>query len=210
MEVKLCGMTRAADAFRALELGADYVGVVLAPGPRGATLDVAVELAREAPHRVVLVFRNRPLDDIAAALDATGARWVQLHGHEPPALVSALRERVPGVRAIKAIEVRAEDTAESAAVSRRAWAGSALSRVLLDHPKDRAGGSSAQFAAALAVWRGTGRAVWRAGALTAGALASVAAEGGYAGVDAARGVESAPGVKDERLMREFIAAAKAL
>ncbi len=210
MQVKLCGMTRAADARRALELGADYVGVVLAAGPRGASLDVAAELVRASPDRVVLVFRDNPLDDVLAALDATGARWVQLHGRESPAWVAALRRRVADVGVIKAWEVGAGDAPETMATARRAWDGVALSRVLLDHPKDRAGGSSAEFAAAHRAWAGTCGEIWRAGALTAESLAAILAEGEYAGVDAARSVEAAPGVKDVARMRRFIEAARAL
>ncbi|HUF64386.1 MAG TPA: phosphoribosylanthranilate isomerase [Gemmatimonadaceae bacterium] len=99
--IKFCGLTRPDDAARAAKLGAGYVGVILAGGPRA----LAVARAREvyaaaagegvAPRRVG-VFATGTADSIADAADEAGIDVVQLHCDPDPEMVPQLRERFRG------------------------------------------------------------------------------------------------------------------
>ena len=48
-EVKFCGLTRAEDADVAVSLGASYVGVIFAGGPRSLTVRQAINVLAVAP-----------------------------------------------------------------------------------------------------------------------------------------------------------------
>lgn len=81
--VKICGIRRTADARLAIELGARYIGCVLADdSPRCAQLDEARDLAAEigSRARLVLVFRGNSTQKIVQAVRAVGTRDVQIHG----------------------------------------------------------------------------------------------------------------------------------
>jgi phosphoribosylanthranilate isomerase len=102
--IKICGITREADAMAAGAAGVDAVGFVFyAPSPRAVTPARASELAAVvAPFvsRVGLFVDPEPAT-VASAL-ATGAIHVlQFHGDEPPAFCASF-----GVPWIKAARVR--------------------------------------------------------------------------------------------------------
>jgi phosphoribosylanthranilate isomerase len=74
-KVKICGITRAADAELAVALGADYLGFIFVPeSPR------YVEHApRTSGVKRVGVFRNATLDEIRRTIDREQLDLVQLH-----------------------------------------------------------------------------------------------------------------------------------
>src|SRR5689334_5187052 len=51
-DIKFCGLTRSSDAQMAAELGAAYVGVIFAGGPRNVTVEQAVAIFSDLPPRV--------------------------------------------------------------------------------------------------------------------------------------------------------------
>ena len=66
-KVKICGLTRRRDVELAVELGAEYVGFVLAPAsPRHVPPELLPELTRGLPEHVrrVGVFVNEPAETI--------------------------------------------------------------------------------------------------------------------------------------------------
>src|SRR5438046_9706865 len=66
-KVKFCGMTRPQDAALAAEIGASYVGVVFADGPRRVSASTARKILDAAGKRVkrVGVFGTNEPDEIA-------------------------------------------------------------------------------------------------------------------------------------------------
>lgn len=194
--VKICGLTRREDVEAAVSFGADAVGFVLWPSsPRHTTLDAAGAIVRDLPPFVtpVAVFVNPSADDIAAAADA-GMRLAQVHGSAPNGplrlpLLRAVHLHVDGAGKID------PDVADGT--------------VLLDaHDPMRHGGTgqTVDWVAARAV--ADRRRVVLAGGLTpANVREAIAVARPYA-VDVASGVESAPGIKDRRTLREFIDAVK--
>jgi phosphoribosylanthranilate isomerase len=106
--VKICGVTRLADAELAAEMGAWAVGMVFYPGsPRCCTLAEAETIGAALRRRVELagVFVNATLDEIAGVSERAGLTLVQLHGDEGPAFCAEVARRT-GARTIKAASVR--------------------------------------------------------------------------------------------------------
>ncbi len=214
MHVKICGITSADDALLAAHAGADFVGLIFAASPRRTTLATAraVVDALPAGTQAVLVFRDAPLDEIVQTIDATGARWVQLHGREPVAFLRDLTARLPQVATIKAWEVAGPTAGDElvAYLQEASAAGVLIRAVILDTPKGEVHPGYGCLAAVSRRWASRPPEIWCAGGLTPGNLAAAVSGGRYDGVDVAGGVERSPGVKDPTLVRQFIAAAKRL
>src|SRR2546423_11947573 len=110
--VKICGLKTEAALDVALDAGADLVGFVFfPPSPRHLDLATARELGRRVAGRAGKVALavdadDARLDDIVAALDPD---WLQLHGAETPARVTAVKARFarPVAKAI-AVETAAD------------------------------------------------------------------------------------------------------
>jgi phosphoribosylanthranilate isomerase len=106
--VKICGLTRVADARAAVTAGAHALGVVLAPSPRQLTLVQAKRLLAQVPASVlrVGVFSDQELSWVLGVASELALDRVQFHGSENtaylrrfarPRVVRALRPR-PGAR----------------------------------------------------------------------------------------------------------------
>ena len=100
--VKICGITRVADALAACALGADALGFVLAPSPRQVSPDQARVIIAVLPPLVstVGVFVDAPPKEVARVRAFCGLDWVQLHGAESEGQAASL-----GPRVIKALKV---------------------------------------------------------------------------------------------------------
>ena len=99
-EVKFCGLTRAEDAADAVSLGAAFLGVIFAAGPRlrtpteaRALFDVAAQVG---PARRVGVFGHQPAADVVEVAREAGLDVVQLHAASDPAMVSEIRRHFGG------------------------------------------------------------------------------------------------------------------
>lgn len=93
-EIKFCGLTRSSDAQFAAELGAAYVGVIFAGGPRKLTVDQAATVLADLPGRVkrVGVFGPQTLDEVASVASKLELDVVQLHENGDPSSIDALRK----------------------------------------------------------------------------------------------------------------------
>src|SRR5690554_1633405 len=82
-EIKFCGMTRPEDVAVALELGVDYVGVILAASPRQVSparaRDVLAPTHGQTGTRRVGVFGASAAEEIAAVARELDLDVVQLH-----------------------------------------------------------------------------------------------------------------------------------
>ena len=210
--VKICGVNDAAAARAAGEAGAWMIGFVFyPPSPRAVTPARAAELARDLPEGVVRVALLVDADDaLVDAVAATGVVDVlQLHGHETPARVAAIRART-GLPVMKALAVAERADVEAAA----AYDGVA-DRILFDAkpPKGMAGalpgGNGLSFDWRLLDGLALATPWMLSGGLDAGNVASAIRLTGARAVDASSGVEDLPGVKSPDKIRAFVAAAKA-
>jgi phosphoribosylanthranilate isomerase len=92
VSVKICGLTRNADARDADESGADYLGIVLSEGfGRSVPASEAASVLRGTTARRVAVVVDEPAEAIAVLARAITASVIQLHGEESVELVEELR-----------------------------------------------------------------------------------------------------------------------
>lgn len=208
MRVKICGLRDADSVLAAVDAGADYIGFNFFPkSPRYVTPTQTGTLAQDIPPgvaKVGLVVNpdNALLDALMsdAALD-----FVQLHGAETPDRVAAVKART-GLPVIKVLGI-----AEEADLEQVPAYGAVADQLLIDAkpPKGATlpGGNGVAFDWSLVAHRRWPVPWMLAGGLTADNVAEAIQQTGAQQVDVASGVESAPGVKDAEMMRDFIAAA---
>jgi phosphoribosylanthranilate isomerase len=211
--VKICGLTRPEDAARAEAVGAQYLGVILAGGPR--RLDRSRAAAVLGPRRPgiqrVAVFGDQSIDELLRMSDALDLDILQLHGDPSADLLRALQARTP--RALWPV-LRVEGTTlplNATDVARTTGA------VVLDAKVvGQLGGTGVSLD-----WRGlTGavaslrRAVPGLQLVLAGGLRDDNVARAMAllepdVVDVSSGVEDAPGVKDPAAIARFVSAVSA-
>jgi phosphoribosylanthranilate isomerase len=205
--VKFCGLTRPEDAAEGARLGAAYLGVIFAGGPRQLAPSRAREVlaAGVGAHRVG-VFGAVPPAQVAAIAGEAGLDVVQLHGDPDARVVEAVRREFGGsVWAVARCEGTRvpEGTAELFEVA---------DAVVLDAKvPGRLGGTGvtvpwAELREILAPSRNRAPLVL-AGGLTPENVARAVAALAPDVVDVSSGVEVAPGVKDHEKMRAFRRAA---
>lgn len=210
-EVKICGINSDAAIDAALDAGADYIGLVFFPrSPRHVDVPTALKLADRArgQAKIVALFvdpDDRALDDIVEKVQPD---FVQLHGDESGPRVREIKRRLH-LPVIKAIRVgSAVDAARALRYNE------AADLILFDsHPPKGAahlpGGNGHAFD-----WHALDDVKDRMKFMLSGGLnpgnvaAAIEATHAFA-VDVSSGVESAPGVKDPKLIASFLKAAKA-
>ena len=209
VEVKICGITDDDAMDAAIEAGADYVGLVFyPPSPRAVTAERAAELVEFAPGEVTKVGLFVDPDD--ALLDRVLTRvrldLLQLHGHETPERIEAIRLEY-GLPVMKVIPVA---SALDLAAAEPFLA--VTDRLLFDAkpPKGATlpGGNAVSFDWTVLKGRSWGVPWMLAGGLTPANVAEAVRISGATAVDVSSGVESAPGVKDAAKIRAFIRAAR--
>ncbi|MDP5361919.1 MAG: phosphoribosylanthranilate isomerase [Paracoccaceae bacterium] len=206
--VKICGLRDVAMMQAAVDAGASYVGLVFFPkSPRNVTIAQAAEVARAVPAGIAKVALVVDADDalLDAITDVVPLDILQLHGHETPQRVAAIRARY-GLPVMKAVGVA--DASDLAALDDYA---KVADQILVDAkpPKDATlpGGNGLAFDWRLIAGRRWPVPWMLAGGLTPQNVAEAIALTGAAQVDVSSGVETAPGVKDAELIAAFCAAA---
>ncbi|MFI5166768.1 MAG: N-(5'-phosphoribosyl)anthranilate isomerase [Thermoanaerobaculales bacterium] len=198
--VKICGITREADARHAVEAGADYLGFVFYPVSRRCLDEAAFKWIREiSGAKKVGVFRDQDSDFIRRVRDAARLDLIQLHGEEPPQLCEALGGRAAVIKAI---------SPSSTPDWRRVAVYAEVARVLFDTASATGGGTGHTFDWHWLDDRPADLEFWLAGGLTAENVCAAVRGLRPAGVDVASGVELAVGEKDPAKIRTFIAAVR--
>jgi len=197
--VKICGITRPADAIAAVDAGADAIGLNFVPtSSRCVDVEVARAILAFVPDHVMTVgiFWDHLANEVLEIAGALGLQAAQLHGDEPPEFTAAVAAGVETV--IKAV------TAESPSV--RSIDEHAADIVMLDAPRP---GGGVTFE-----WGVVGDLVTKHKILLAGGLrpenVAEAVRGVRPwGVDVASGVEAEPAQKDPEAIARFVAEARA-
>lgn len=199
MYVKICGLSSIDSARTALDAGADAIGMVMSErSRRNVSADRVREIAAfvgDSADTVLVVDRMPATEAAAFAMDA-GVRVLQLHGAYDDTEVRAASAVAPRVwRALSWVDH------DGAPIGTH---GEEL--LLLDSPI--AGSGERWDPAALGHRVPDGR--WMlAGGLAPDNVAEAIRSARPWGVDVSSGVESAPGVKSDDLIRAFIDAARA-
>lgn len=192
-KVKICGLTRRDDALWAAEWGADALGFVFAPrSKRRATPETVASFVGEIPPFVTLVgvFQDQPLSEVKRVMADCRLHVAQLHGAEAERYLAEL-----ALPALKAVGV------SSAADVERLAEFPSSTAFLLD---GGTGGTGRPFDWALArAAQRFGRIVLAGGLTPANVAEAIRSVHPWA-VDTASGVETSPGVKSAKKMREFI------
>ena len=208
--VKICGLSTPETLDVALAAGADMVGFAFfPPSPRNISLEVACALGLRVKDRAKKVALVVDADDalLEQIIGALKPDMLQLHGHETPQRVAAIRESF-GVPVMKVLAI--ETKADLAAIA--PYAGVA-DRLLFDAlpPRDatRPGGLGKPFDWHLLEGLDLPVPYMLSGGLDPDNVAEALRITRAPGVDVSSGVESAPGVKDPEKIRAFIRAARA-
>ena len=209
MKVKICGLCHPAQVAAAAGAGAAYLGFVFFDrSPRHLSIAAAKPLMLAVPEGICKVALTVDADDeaLAAITAALPVDMLQLHGSETPQRVAEIRRRF-GLPVMKAIGIA--DAPDLAAIDAHARVADQL---LIDarppEHSDLPGGNGLGFDWRLIAGRRWALPWMLAGGLTADNLAEAARLTGAEQVDVSSGVETAPGVKDARLIAAFMEAAK--
>ncbi|CAN5588544.1 phosphoribosylanthranilate isomerase [soil metagenome] len=207
-EVKICGLTRSVDAEFADAAGAAYLGVIFAGGPRERSPADARAVLSGRRARKVGVFAAQPATEIAEIASLVGLDVVQLHGGADVA-------RVAAVRAATGLEVWAVVRTSTGVLTdeHEAIADAADALVVDALVPGQLGGSGVtlpwlELGESLDAMA-SGHRIVLAGGLTAENVSEAIDYVSPMVVDVSSGVESSPGIKDQTLVRAFIAAARA-
>ena len=196
--VKICGLTRIEDLASAVRHGADAVGFVFARSPRCLAPDQARALAEETPAGVVRVglFMDQAEVEIQSILDAVPLDLLQFHGREEEGACNGYG--LPYLKAVSMLESDPEQVARQYPTAQG---------ILLDsHAPGGAGGTGQTFD-----WRQRVRSalpLWLAGGLRPDNVAEAVRQFQPHAVDVSSGVESAPGIKSDALIHDFIVNAR--
>ena len=207
-DVKICGLTRPVDAEFADAAGAAYLGVIFAGGPRERSpTDARATLAGRRARKVG-VFATQSAVDISAIASLVGLDVVQLHGSTDVA-------RIAEVRAATGLEVWAVVWTSTGALTPgdEALADVADALVVDALVAGTLGGTGVTLP-----WMelgesldgmASGHRIVLAGGLTPENVREAIDYVSPMVVDVSSGVESSPGIKDQKRVRAFIAAARA-
>lgn len=199
--IKICGITRPEDARAAADSGADAIGLVFySQSARAVTVDQAAAITAVVPPfvSVVALFVDESAATIRTVLEAVPIDLIQFHGEEPAQFCEQFAR--PWIKALR-VKPGIDLAGECAAYKK----GRA---VLLDSwQKGVPGGTGTTFDWNLA----TGTLplpVVLAGGLHSDNVGVAIRALHPAAVDVSGGVESSPGIKDARLIEQFIAAVR--
>ena len=207
--VKICGLKTPEALDVALESGADLVGFVFfAPSPRHLALAAARALGERVKGRAGKVALSVDADDatLAAVVEALKPDMLQLHGAETPERVSAVKKQfhLPVMKALP-IETKSDFAKVKDYASVSDW-------ILFDAkaPADatRPGGLGKRFDWALIRGAAPGVPIMLSGGLNAENVEEALRITRVPAVDVSSGVESSPGNKDLKKIREFIRTAR--
>ena len=208
--VKICGLSTEETLDAALAAGAERVGLVFFPrSPRHVTLVRARTLAARARGRAEIVALVVDPDDAGLAEIVTAAvpDRLQLHGHETPERVAAIRSRF-GRPVVKALGI-----ASAADLDALPAYAAVADEILFDAkpPKEARlpGGNGVAFDWHILAGLDLAIPFMLSGGLGPANVGEALRVTRAPAVDVSSGVETAPGVKDPVLIAAFVKAARA-
>ena len=206
--VKICGLREAGDLRVTAEAGAAYAGFVFfEKSPRNVDPAQAAALVQHAPPGLCKVALVVDADDarLDAILSEVPIDMLQLHGSEPPERVVEIKARY-GLPVMKAVGVASADD-----LPRLTTYGAVADQILVDAKAPKGsqipGGNGVAFDWRLIAGRRWPVPWMLAGGLSPDNVAEAVRLTGARQVDVSSGVECSTGIKDQTLIRAFLAAA---
>lgn len=211
--IKICGITNEHDARLATAAGVDALGFnFYAKSKRFVEPAEAREIVTALPSTVqkIGVFVNHSAAEIYTVVAEVGLDGIQLHGDEPPEITAQLPAGLLLIRAFRCGAAGLRPL--SGYLEKCRAAGRVPDAVLIDADSGAEFGGTGQNVdwGRVAEERGmlNGLPLILAGGLTPTNVGTAIAAVRSDGVDVASGVERGPGLKDDRLVADFVAAAK--
>lgn len=204
VKIKICGITNVEDAQNAMTFGADAIGFIFAKSPRGVEPQTAKSIIDKLKGNIlkVGVFVNEELDKVTKIIDYCGLDAVQLHGDESPKYCSQLKDR----QVIKAFRIKDDTSLIPIPRYKDVFA------YLLDTFSDQSyGGTGRTFDWNLAIKAKTfGKPIILSGGLGLSNIEEAIRVVRPYGVDTSSSIETEPGKKDSKQMKELISVVKSL
>lgn len=198
--VKVCGITRAADAIAAIEAGADLLGFnFYRKSPRYIAPAEAAPIVALLPRRVLAVgiFVDADAREVEDAVARAKLGLLQFHGDEPADYCGSFS--VPAMKALRVASL--SDLAAAATPYPDGW-------LLVDTADQHRHGGTGRALPIEPIPRDLARRVFVAGGLNPETVTDVVRRLRPLGVDVCSGVERAPGIKDHALLKDFVTHAK--
>ena len=212
--IKICGIRTIEAATAAINDSADFLGFIhFAKSPRHLTLNAMKTLmlairSVNANIPLVSVVVNPENDVLQALRDEVKPDLIQLHGKETPQRVAEIAA-LTHIPLIKVISVSEKSDLDGASVYEPY-----VKYMMFDAktPKDATlpGGLGLTFDWTIMRHHAAAKPWFLAGGLSSDNVASAVQLSGAPMLDISSGVESAPGVKDNGLISDFLKAAKSL
>lgn len=202
--VKVCGLRDEENVTAVIDAGADMIGLIFYPkSPRyvGNNADRLKKIFYHEGRRIkkIGVFVDAPQEQILKITDDYKLDYVQLHGNESPDECYTLQKR--GLAVIKAFSIESDSDIEAT----REYEGRA-DYFLFDTKSDTHGGSGKQFDWKLLSAYAGNTLFLLSGGIGPDSLAELknAKHPLMVGIDLNSCFESAPAVKDVKVLRNFI------
>src|SRR5438067_8735898 len=203
VQIKICGITNTTDAGACAELGAQLIGLNFYPqSPRYIKPSVGREIVESLPAETeaVGIFVDGNAAEIRETAKTARVRCVQLHGNFSPEIAHELASEF---RVIRVFSTHPRFRPEEASLFPDC-------DVLIDahHPDLRGGtGQTCDWSSARATLRFTRFLILSGGLSAQNVSEAIAAVAPHA-IDVCSGVESAPGIKDHRALKDFMCAVR--
>lgn len=195
--IKICGLTRPADALMAAEAGADALGLVFyPPSPRSVSLDQAMAILEVIPPMVSTVglFVNADPGYVAEMISALPLSYLQFHG----------QESVEDCERFAHPYIKVAHMKEGVDLVQYATIYASASALLVDSFVPGIPGGTGKVFDWSVLKAPLSLPLILSGGLTPKNAGQAVAQVQPFAVDVSSGVESAPGIKDPALVKEFI------
>jgi len=200
-KVKICGITNLEDAQAAVKAGCDALGFIFyKKSPRYITPAKAAKIAKSLPKGIfkIGVFVDSTEKNIKRIAETCGLDMLQFHGHESPELCRRLRQH----KIIKVLHVKNRlDTQNMLRYKPFAWLFDTFN-------SKKMGGTGKGFDWALIRNIKVKEPIFLSGGLNAANVGKAIKLIHPDWVDVSTSLETRPGKKDHKRIREFINAAK--
>jgi phosphoribosylanthranilate isomerase len=216
MWVKICGVTRIADAESVAACGANAIGFNFFCGSRRfVDPDIAAALVAAARRhhtpQLVGVFVNSPAAEVLHVARSLNLDAIQFHGDESPELIATVHDAAPELLLIRAVRVSPDRLNLIADQLQQLKDRVPLFAVLVDpFVSGHYGGTGRLLSIEPPRLQelASGSRLILAGGLTPSNVSQQAEQFSPWGVDTASGVEHTPGVKDAGLVLRFVSECK--
>ncbi|MCH9654351.1 MAG: phosphoribosylanthranilate isomerase [Planctomycetes bacterium] len=217
MWVKICGIIDTSAACMVADLGASALGLnFYAPSPRSIDLATAIEIKSAVSFRdisVVGLFVKHSLAEVISTCRDLSLDVIQLHGDEPAEFLAELAQTLPDlhmIRAFRTDEPHLDTLAEFLAECDQR--GKRPDQILIDAYSPQSYGGTGLIAPWEMIRENYRTEEWPplilAGGLTPENVGDAIKAVAPFGVDTASGVERAPGVKSDQMVKAFISQAE--